>query len=151
VAKHIFSTLLSLELLGAEYPEVEVTLVPEAGAVERVLELPGLRMLYIRVVRPNPDVSDATRQRVMGRLEQAHASREEVILTKSAGATRLTPPDDLRELAEVAAENGEVRGEGRYGDGVKAELSTVDHPKRIYAGIDRGPTFLARLLSALRG
>jgi hypothetical protein len=25
VAKHIFSTLLSLELLGAEYPEVEVT------------------------------------------------------------------------------------------------------------------------------
>jgi hypothetical protein len=127
VAKRIFVTLLSQELQGPEAPEVEVTLVPEVGAVEKVLSLPRLRTLYIRVVRPNPDVSDATRRRVLGRLEEAHAQREEITLTKSAGAAALTPTEDMRQTAEVAAENGVVRGEGRDANGVKTELSTSDY------------------------
>jgi Domain of unknown function (DUF4747) len=150
VARRIFMRLLSPELQRIEVPEVEVTLVPETQAVERILALPGLRTLYIKIVRANPDVSPQARQRVLGRLEEAHARRAETTLVKSADALALTPGPEIQEMAAVAAENGEVRGEGRDAEGHKLEVSTVDLPRRIYVGVDRGATFLGRLFSALR-
>ncbi len=45
----IFSRLLSQELLGFESPEVEVSLVPEKRALDRILSLSNLRTLTIRV------------------------------------------------------------------------------------------------------
>lgn len=147
VAFRVFVRLMSREIQGLEAPEVEVTLVPETGVVDRVLALPGLRTLYIRVVRPNADISDAARRRVLGRLEEAHAQREEITLTKSAGAAALTPTEDIRETAAVASENGLVRGEGRDANGVKVGLSTSDQPKRYYVGIDSGPTLVTKLFS----
>lgn len=149
MAKRIFMSLLSRELQGIEVPEVEVTLLPETQAVERILALPGLRTLYIKIVRGNPDVSPEVRQRVLGRLEEAHARREETTLVKSADALALTPGSEIQEMAAVAAENGEVRGEGRDAEGHKLEVSTVDLPQRIYVGVGRGASFLGRLLSVI--
>jgi len=146
----IIAQLLSRELQGGGAPEVEVTLVPEVQAVEQILALPGLRTLYIKIVRDNPDVSPDVRRRILGRLEEAHARREETTLTKSADSPALTPGAEIREMAAVAAENGEVRGEGRDAQGHKLQKSTIDLPQRIYVGVDRGDTFLRRLLSALR-
>ena len=39
-ARRIFANLLSREILGPDAPEVEVTVVPESGAVDRILSLP---------------------------------------------------------------------------------------------------------------
>jgi Domain of unknown function (DUF4747) len=150
VARTIFSRLLSQELQGADAPEVEVTVVPDTRALERILELPGLRMLFIRVVRPNPDVSAEAVQRVLDRLDAEHAQREEITLVKTATAERLTPTDELLELAAVASENGLVRGEGRTDDGHKLEVSTSHLPQRIYVPLDAGQNFLARLLAVFR-
>jgi hypothetical protein len=151
VARRIFSAVLSRELQGPESPDVEVTIVPEAGAVERILAIPGLRRLFIQVNRPNPDISDERRQRVWNELDNVHARRQEITFFKSSDAAALTPTDDIQELAAIAAENGEVRGEGREANGNKVEISTGDLPKRLYLGMDRGTTFLGRLLAALRG
>jgi hypothetical protein len=150
IARVILTRLLSQELQGLDSPEVEVTVVPDTRALERILELPGLRMLFIRVVKPNPDVAAEALQRVLGRLDAAHARREEVRLVKAAGADRLTPTDDILELAAVASENGLVSGEGRTGDGHKLEVSTSHLPQRIYVSLESGATFLSRLLAALR-
>ncbi len=150
IAKRIFVGILSSELQGPGTPETEVTIVPERDAVDKILTLSRLRTLYIRLVRPNPDISDEARQRILGQLSDMNARREELTIYKEADAVALTPTPDIEELAGVAAENGEARGEGRDANGRKLEVSTGDFPQKLYLGMDRGPTFLARLLSTLR-
>jgi hypothetical protein len=88
VVKRIFMSLLSRELQGIEVPEVEVTLLPETQAVERILALPGLRTLYIKIVRANPDVSPEVRQRVLGRLEGSACPSRRDHASKKRGCTR---------------------------------------------------------------
>jgi Domain of unknown function (DUF4747) len=150
VAKRIFTSVLSPELQGPDAPEIEVTIVPETDAVDKILKLPGLRTLYIKLVRPNPDISDEARQRILGQLSQMHARREEITIYKTADAVALTPTSDIEEMAGVAADDGEVRGEGRDANGRKLEVSTTDFPQKLYVGMERGGTFLSRLLSTLR-
>jgi hypothetical protein len=150
VARSLFSHILSRELQGSDAPEVEVTVVPDVHALDRILGLPALRTLFIRVVKPNPDVSPEAKQRILDRLDALNAQREELKLVKAANAERLTPDDEIIQLAEVASENGLVRGEGRDADGHKLEVSTSQLPQRLYVPLDAGPTFLSRVLSVLR-
>lgn len=149
-AKSIFSKLTSQELLGFDSPEVEVTIVPDVDAVERVLTLPRLRTLFIRVTLPNPDTaSPAARKRVYERLKKAKARQLEERYIKSTDAEKLEPTQEMQELAEVAAENGLVRGEGRDSDGKKVEVSTERYPKKFFVGTGEGGSFLSRLVAAL--
>jgi hypothetical protein len=69
---------------------------------------------------------------------------------KSSEATNLVPTSEIREHADVAAENGFVRGEGRDADGKKVEIATDRYPKRIYVSVERGQSFLSRLLAVVR-
>jgi hypothetical protein len=150
VARAIFTRITSQELLGFESPEVEVTIVPEVDAVDRVLSLPNLRMLFIRVTLPNPDTaSPAARRRVYARLKKANARQLEEKYIKSSDAERLETTPEIRETAEVAAENGLVRGEGRDNDGKKLEVSTEKYPKRYFVGAPAGTSFLSRLMATL--
>ena len=87
---------------------------------------------------------------MLDRLDAEHAQREEIKLVKKATAERLTPTDEIVELAAVASENGLVRGEGRTDDGHKLEVSTSHLPQRIYVPLDAGQNFLARLLAVFR-
>jgi hypothetical protein len=149
-ARRIFTRLLSIDVLGPEFPQIEVTIIPEEGAVERILDLPRLQTLFIRVVRPNPDASSPeARRRVLATLDTAHAQRMEVKLTKAGDAARLTAPEDIRELAQVAADIGFVRGEEKQLDGRKNVLSTEALPKRVQIEVDRAGTFIARVSSFL--
>lgn len=150
VARTIFTRITSQELLGFESPEVEVTVVPEVDAVDRVLTLPNLRMLFIRVTLPNPDTaSPAARKRVHDRLKKANARQLEEKYIKSSDAEKLETTPDIRETAEVAAENGLVRGEGRDNDGKKLEVSTEKYPKRYFIGTSAGGSFLSRLMATI--
>jgi Domain of unknown function (DUF4747) len=150
VAKTIFSKITSQELLGFDSPEVEVTIVPDVDAVDRVLKLPRLRTLFIRVTLPNPDTaSPAARKRVYDRLTNAKARQLEEKYIKSTGAEKLEPTKEIQDLAEVASENGFVRGEGRDDDGKKLEVSTEKYPKRFFVGTGEGGSFLARLMAAI--
>lgn len=121
VAKSIFTKITSQELLGFNSPEVEVTIVPDVDAVDRVLTIPRLRTLFIRVTLPNPDTaSPEARKRVYDRLKRAKARQLEERYIKSSDAEKLQMTPEIRETAEVAAENGLVRGEGRDDDGKKS-------------------------------
>jgi hypothetical protein len=105
--------------------------------------------LFIRVSLPNPDTaSPAARKRVYDRLKKAKARQLEEKYIKSSDAPSLEPTVEIKELAEVAAENGFVKGEGRDDDGKKLEVSTEKYPKRYFVGVSEGGGFLARLLAA---
>lgn len=150
-AKTIFTSLLSRELHGLDSPEVEVTVMPQSGVVERILAIPRLRKLYIRVTLPNPDSgSPAARRRVFARLEEAKARQLEEEYTRSAEADHLVATKEIRETAEVAAENGFVRGEGRDANGKKLEIATDRNPRRFFVSAERGGSFVSRLLASVR-
>jgi len=150
-AKAIFVRLLSQELHGFDSPEVEVTVVPETGVVEKILALPELRTLFIRVTLPNPDAgSPAARRRVHERLKSANARQLDEKYTKSAEAEKLVATQEIRETAEVAAESGFVRGEGRDAEGKKLEVATDRSPKRLYLSMAAGGSFLSRLVATLK-
>ncbi|MGJ5065506.1 DUF4747 family protein [Bradyrhizobium oligotrophicum] len=150
IARGIFRKLTSQELLGFDSPEVEVTIVPEVDAVDRILKLPRLRMLFMRVTLPNPDTaSPAARRRVYERLKRANARQLEEKYVKSSDAEKLETTPEIRETAEVAAENGLVRAEGRDNDGKKLEVSTEEYPKRYFVGASVGTSFLSRLMATI--
>ncbi len=147
----VMQMLLSREVLGEELPEVTVTIYPEEKALDRVLTLPGLRSLVIRVLRPNADTSsEAARQRVLKRLEDAKAQRLEETWTKSADAPHLIPTPEIQETASVAAEVGIVSGYGRNADGQKNEASTQSYPRRYLLGESMGDTLFTKLAASLR-
>ncbi|MER9330054.1 DUF4747 family protein [Mesorhizobium sp. M0488] len=152
VVHRIFAGLLSVSVLGPDFPSVEVTLVPEKDAIEKIIALPRLSSLFIRVVRPNPDgASPEAVSRINAKLDALHAQKLETRIQKALEAERITLDAEYRELAEVGAENGVVKGEGRYADGTKVELSTRDQPKKIVVEMEKGDSFFARLLSTIPG
>lgn len=148
----LLSGAFSADALGPGFPDVAVTLVPEFGVVEKILSIPRLSQLYIKVVRPNPDgPAPEAFERVMGKLDALHAHKIETTIKKASDANRLTITTEYREMAEVGATNGVVAGKGRYANGSKADLSTTERPARIPVEMDRKDNLFARLLSVIPG
>jgi hypothetical protein len=151
-AEKLFSKLFVKEEPDEDDPVVEVTVVPSAEALERIFAMPKLRKLEINVVRPNPDGLDEQEERVLQKLLDQGAKEQTVILKKRAGIQKLTPDEETRTLAEIAANNGSVSGEGKDEDGKSVFESTKDHPKLVKAevvGASSIGTFFAKLQSFL--
>lgn len=130
--KSILKKIMSVEIQGKDAPTVEITITPENDVVSNILDLPGLSKLNIGIVKPNPDdTSDGVRKRVLERLKNQNAHKIEVALFKDQKEDKLTPDQETKDLANVASENGFVRGEGVDIHGVKTKLSTEDKPKII--------------------
>lgn len=137
-------------MLGEEHPDISVTILPTEFALDRILTLPGLKSLTIRVNAPNADTSSpAARQRVLAKLEAAKAKQLEEKWTKSGQAEAILPTPEIRELASVAADTGYVRAEGRGADGKTTMAATDDFPRRYYVRQSSGDTFVQRLVNTL--
>lgn len=128
---------------------VEVTVVPEEDAVDRILKMPGLRRLFIRINAPNPEDFEDKKLEVLRDLEENHAKRVDLNYVKAAGAESLTPTEEVRQLAQIGAENGYVKGESNE-DGQPDELSTKALPKTIALPMEEGAGVLARMLGFVR-
>ncbi|MDT0574464.1 DUF4747 family protein, partial [Streptomyces sp. DSM 3412] len=131
---------------------VEVTVVPSAEALDMIFAMPRLKKLEINVVRPNPDSLDEQEERILQKLLDQGAKEQTVVLKKRPGIQKLTPDEDTRTLAKVAANNGSVSAEGRDDDGKTVFESTKDHPKTVRAevvGTSSVATFFARIASFL--
>lgn len=108
-----------------EFPSVEVTALPQRDAVERMLKLPHLSQLKISLVRPNPDDLDKTEAKLMGRLAGQNAKRMDIVL-QGAGNQSLTPDEETRAVAQVAAHNGVVSVVAKNSEGKTVATSTLD-------------------------
>lgn len=144
VARRIFENLLQSAKPGTL---VEVTIIPQDGAVRKILDMPNLRTLEIKLLLPNPDDVDPNKQAALyAKLRAQNASSLDQTLQKQAGKSRLKPDDETRDLAFVAAENGYVKGDGGRGD-ERVQLSTTDTPKRKRISMEAGRNFVDRLLA----
>ncbi|WP_246294904.1 DUF4747 family protein [Piscinibacter koreensis] len=127
VAVRFLENLLNQAAATAGAPPLEVTAVPEVGALDRMLSIPVLSRLEIELKRPNPDDVGAVARRFLERLEAQNARKMTQELVAEAGQT-LTPDRDTAELAVVAATNGKVRVQGRDENNMRFDDSTDSRP-----------------------
>lgn len=136
-AHRIFTMLFSADVLGAAAPAVDVTVVPEVDALDRVLGLKRLDRVEIVVQRPNPaDVNDDEVQRVLATLEEQGAKSQDVTLARAPGAESITLNTLNYLFARVAQFNGFVSSAGISNDGERFIGSTKLYPKIVRATFD---------------
>lgn len=146
-ADRLFKKLFSRETLGADFPEIVVTPIPEDDAVDRVLSIHKINKLIIHLERPNAD--DLDDEEVLAELEAQGARSQEITLLRSSDASTIALNNRNRKLAEVAAENGYVSGRGKDAQGKPAYVSTKEHPKIVPVEIQEGETILARFFASI--
>ena len=112
--------------------------------------MPQLRRLDIHLERPNPDDLTDEANRILEKLVRQGAKSQDLALTKAPGVSNLTPDEDTKTLAEIAATNGYVSGRGRDEEGNITTVSTSEHPKRIPVIVEQEQSALIRFLSTLR-
>jgi len=145
-ARKLFSLLLNRD--DQDWPEVSVTVVPSQEALEKIYAIPRLRKLELYVIRPNPDDLTTETARVLDRLVKQGAKDQTLVYTKRAKVKSITPDEETKTLAEVAANNGYVSGEGKDEDGAPVMESTKDHPKTFALDVEGAAplaTFYAHL------
>jgi hypothetical protein len=148
-AERFFRNLFSRDILGEEFPDIEITVIPDEDSLARLLSIEHLRRLKIVIVRPNPDDMGDHAEEVLASMEQNGAGQYAVELAKARGISTLTPSPKTLNLAEIATTNGYVQGEGRNGDTPVFE-STKDHPQVYKIKVPAGSSFSAEFFSAIK-
>lgn len=125
----IFLTRLSRDLrLQEKYGSIEVSPVSDKEGLSEVLSIYSLRSLTMTIMRPNPgDTLAGQTAEFFRRLERQNAKQLQERYDAMPGQA-LEPDEDTRQVAEVAAQNGEVVASGRNESGITETRSTKDHP-----------------------
>jgi len=110
---------------------VTVTVYPEDDALNNILKIKFLNTLEIHLRKPNPDDNDVEAEDILRELEEQGASKKDIKITAKSRKKGITPNHRTRIEAEVAAENGYVRGTGKNGAGEVQDLSTEEYPKIV--------------------
>lgn len=126
-------------------PSVDVTVIPEEGSVDVILNMPRLKRLKIHLTKPNPeDVSDDF-ARVMNKMNLQNAKSWNQELVKETKVEKLLPDLETKTLAYIAETNGFV--EGQSSDGIKE--STQEHPKCVTVRVEENGSSIQKFLSTL--
>ncbi|MBS1186693.1 MAG: hypothetical protein H6R04_711 [Burkholderiaceae bacterium] len=133
--KKILNNILGRLVAEKRYPEIEVTVVPEAESVERILSMPYLQKLHIELVRPNADDGVDEERRFMEKMANERAKKYTQSLISERNGS-LAPDEQTKSLARMAAHNGKVVGEGRDATGGKLIESTTQSPMIQSALVD---------------
>lgn len=127
VAAKMLEGLIAPLVREGRFPQVEVTPLPEVGALERMLAVHTLKKLFIELKRPNSDGGEDEQARWQRKLERQNAKRLNVELTAAHNAS-IALDEDTRSLAHAAARNGKVQIQGRDSTGSRVVESTEAHP-----------------------
>lgn len=132
--------IFSAPSIVSEFGRVEVTVIPETEALDKILSMHNLNTLNFRVVKPNPDEDDYE-DRLFARMEAQNIRSREETLKKEQGEQSIKPDEDTLKILNVAKDNGFVEGLGKNAEGGKEFESTKSHPKKrtIYFNKDRSP------------
>lgn len=149
-ARLAFGKILSSSPLK-DIEEVIVHVIPVADSVDRVLSLPQIRKVEIRIHRPNPDELDDDVANILKELEEQGAGKQDVTLTRAPGIKTIVLNAKNKLLARAASFNGYVKAIGRDEVGEKSEVSTRDHPRIIEAVTDPETTPATQVRQIARG
>ncbi|HET6322126.1 MAG TPA: DUF4747 family protein [Hyphomicrobium sp.] len=139
--KKILENMAETEGVRREFPDVSVTVMPTKDALEKVLAVPNLKKLEIRLERPNADDIEDHKHRLMRRLEAMGARKEDIILTKAKGAMALVPDEETKILARVGSISGYVRAIGKTLAGMLVDRKTTDYPYEETVELDGSDPF----------
>lgn len=130
VVEKYLQTLFDHVVAEQQFPQVDVTTLPDKDALEEVFDVPGLHRVELTFKRPNPDDAGDLAAKFEQRLAGLNVQSRQEVLTSKKGE-RLQPDEQLRAEAEVAARNGRVTSVGVDEHGTPVEASTAKKPKRI--------------------
>lgn len=145
-ARTFFDRLLSPAVLGKDAEEVEVTVVPDDDALERVLAIKRLDRVDILIKLPNEDDVTAETFEVLEELRAQNAKRQEIALTRASKTDGLDLSEKNEKYARVASTNGYVAATGRDADGEPDARSTKEYPKVVERLVERSASFLSSLV-----
>ncbi len=127
----VFKHLFDADRLGADFPTVEVTVIPDEDTLKRIFSLSQMTRLKIHMVRPNSDDINDDVEKILQELADQNAKSQDTVLTASSGHDGLKPNQRHKIQAQAAEINGYVEASGKEEDGTAIRLSTKEHPKII--------------------
>lgn len=134
-AERFFETLFTHVASLKGYPEVAVTALPDAAALEEMLSIHRLGKIVMHFKRPNADDDDDAEVRFMKRLEdqQIKAVTEELTAEQYES---IIPDETTRREARIASRNGSVTVIGTDAEGVRVKESTSEKPTRLFRKVN---------------
>lgn len=130
----LLETLVGFNSIKDRFGKVDLTIATEREAVEKLLDWPVLKRLTIRLERPNPtDYQDELA--VFNHLNAIGAKIEKRSYVAADDRTTIRPDTEMRQLAVVAADNGEVEVTGSDHQGKRRTANSQDYRwslKRFY-------------------
>lgn len=126
-AAKFFQSLFDRTVQIGNYPEVEVTALPDADTLDEMLSLPTLEKITIELKRPNADDAAGEEAKWLRKLERQKAQKQITQLIAIPGDS-IAPDNETRSLASVASRNGNVTVIGRDAAGMRVEESTREKP-----------------------
>jgi hypothetical protein len=143
----VFRVLAALQPQSID--ELDVHIVSQENAVEKVLAIPKLRKLLIQLDLPNPDDLSEEKRKILEEIERMGGKRIRAEITKSAGEESLEASDHYRAMAELAKDNGYVSGIGRDENGEVIQLSTKSYPNEIEVPVqaDASRSIMTRVIA----
>lgn len=152
IFRHLFSheTLAPLSFTLGKPNDVEVDLVVEASALEKVFQIQELRKLEIMISVPNGDDNTEDANDLIKHLEKVKASRQFTVYTAASGEGGIQPDERIRAQGEAALRHGYTKGEGRNGDR-KVSVSTRSYPQREVAYVEPERSAVDAAIEVARG
>lgn len=134
-AGRFFQTILTDAANRLDYPSVDVTVLPDAGALDDMFSVAHLHKIVMKFNRPNADDGAELEARFMARMEAQNL--KSISTEMLSDEHRDIQPDEatVRD-ARIAARNGAVAIEGRDLNGAKVQLSTAQRPARFFKIVD---------------
>lgn len=124
----------------------EVTIKPEEDAIERVLSFARLDRVTILLKRPNPgDHHGADADEVLRELEEQNMKQAEYDFARQPQSPGIALNEKNQTRAEVAAENGFVKGSGIDEYGERDTRSTKEYPLVVRQVLAAGTLFATAL------
>ena len=130
-AERFFSVLLSATAAAHNYPDVAVTALPAATALDEMFAMSEIRKIVFQFKRPNADDDDELEMKFLSRMESQNIKTINQELVGSAQSA-IEPDAETKMEARIAAKNGLVTVFGRNAEGTNLQESTVDKPTKIF-------------------
>lgn len=120
---------LSEAALGSPRPEIiEVDLVVQKDAVDRIFEIKRLHTIQISVATPNQDDNTSDADEILERMKRIGAGRETITYKAEDPKVGLRPDEAMRRQGEAAMRHGFVQGDGDDGN-KKISRNSKSYPR----------------------
>lgn len=129
---HLLEQLSHDPRVVAEFGRARLTVIPDVKTVDDILEWGTLKKLVIATSLPNPDFADAA----FSDLEEWMASQGAETFRQELGSSTpdLTPDNETKNLARIAAEHGYVEAVAIGDNDRVVKISTKDVKPLTYKG-----------------